>query len=160
MSVALVLPAAIFDISIQTRSAVTMGVTLLFASHALAGGLAAATDLVLPFSAGKETAEFIQRRGYADSTMVGSKYFIVSTVANYLDRPMYYAETGQFGTFSRWKAQRTAIAPADLVRTAQREGPPEPEGCRDGRELRSRCCGESVPELASFQRSIFTEERY
>ena len=75
--------------------------------------------MILPFSAGKETAAFIHRRGYADATLVGSKYFIVSTVANYLDRPMYYAETAQFGTFSRWKRQRTAVPPADLVRIAR-----------------------------------------
>ena len=149
-----------FSTLVTRRSVVTMGLTLLFASHALAGGLAAAIDLVLPFSAGKETAEFIQRRGYADSTMVGSKYFIVSTVANYLDRPMYYAETGQFGTFSRWKAQRTAIAPADLVRTAREKARLNRKDIVMVVSYDLGAAGESVPELASFQRSIFTEERY
>ena len=149
-----------FSTLVTRRSVVTMGLTLLFASHALAGGLAAATDLVLPFSAGKETSEFIQRRGYADSTMVGSKYFRVSTVANYLDRPMYYAETGQFGTFSRWKAQRTAIAPADLVRTAREKARLNRKDVVMVVSYDLGAAGESVPELASFQRSIFTEERY
>lgn len=149
-----------FSTFVLRTAAVTIGVTLLFASHAAAGVLAAATDLVLPFSAGKETAAFIQRRGYADATLVGSKYFIVSTVANYLDRPIYYAETAQFGTFSRWKWQRTAVAPADLVRTAR-------EMVRLNRKdvvmvvsYDLSLAGESLPLLASFQRSIFTEERY
>ena len=149
-----------FSTSAFRRSAITISVTLLFATHALSGGLAAATDLVLPFSAGKETAEFIQRRGYADSTMVGSKYFRVSTVANYLDRPMYYAETGEFGTFSRWKAQRTAIAPADLVRTAREQARLNRKDVVMVVSYDLGAAAENVPELASFQRSIFTEERY
>jgi hypothetical protein len=149
-----------FSTLVARRSAVIMSVTLLFASHALAGALAAGTDLVLPFSAGKETAEFIQRRGYADATMVGSKYFIVSTVANYLDRPMYYAETGRFGTFSRWQAHRTAIAPADLVRTAREMASLNRKDVVLVASYDLGAAGDSVAELASFQRSIFTEERY
>ncbi|HET6676491.1 MAG TPA: hypothetical protein VFG71_14195 [Nitrospiraceae bacterium] len=141
-------------------TAVTIGVTLLFASHAVAGALAAVTDLALPFSAGKETAAFIQRRGYVDATLVGSKYFIVSTVANYLDRPMYYAETAHFGTFSRWKGQRSAVAPADLVRTAREMAHVNRKDVLMVVSYDLGVAGETVPLLASFQRSIFTEERY
>jgi hypothetical protein len=142
------------------RSALTMAVTLLFAAHALAGTLAAATDLVLPFSAGKEAAEFIQRRGYADATMVGSKYFIVSTVANYLDHPMYYAENGTFGTFSRWKGPRTAVSPADLVRTAKEMARLHRQDVVLVVSYDLGAAADGVQGLASFQDSIFTEERY
>jgi hypothetical protein len=149
-----------FSTLVTKRSAMTIGVTLLFFGHALAGAVAAATDLVWPFSAGKETAAFIQQRGYAGATMVGSKYFRVATVANYLDRPMYYAETGNFGTFSRWKGPRTAVSPADLVRTAKEMA------CRNRKDVvlvtsyKLGAASESVRELASFQSSILTDERY
>ncbi|HEX2056277.1 MAG TPA: hypothetical protein VHF07_07275, partial [Nitrospiraceae bacterium] len=145
---------------IAGKSAITIGVTLMFAVHGLAGTLAAATDLALPFSAGKETAEFLERHGYGDAPMVGSKYFIVSTVANYLDRPMYYAESGRFGTFSRWKGPRTPVSPAELVRVARDMAHHNRKDVVIVASYDVGAAGETVPELASFQRSIFTEERY
>ena len=100
------------------RRGATGFVTLLFASHMVAGGLAASTDLIYPFSASKETAEFIERRGLIEATMVGSKFDIASAVANYLNHPVYYAEQKQMGTFVRWRDRRTRVTPAEVVRTA------------------------------------------
>ena len=145
---------------VSKRSAVTIGVTLLFASQAVAGALAAAIDLTWPFSAGKDTAEFIERRGYADATIVGSKYFMVSTAANYLNRPMYYAETGSFGTFSRWKGYRAPVSPADLLRTAREMARLHQKDVVMVVSYDLGVVGDSVQKLATFQRSIVPEERY
>jgi hypothetical protein len=142
------------------RSPSTIVVTLLFASQAMAGAVAAAADLTWPFSAGKETAEFLQRRGYADATLVGSKYFMVSTVANYLDRPMYYAETGNVGTFSRWKAQRSTVPPADLLQTARDLLHAHKKDVVMVVSYDLGIEGDDLLKLAAFQRSIVPEERY
>jgi len=142
------------------RWVITTCVTLLVAVHTLAGALAATTDLILPFSAGKEAAQFIEQHGYADATMVGSKYFIVSTVANYLNHPVYYAESGQFGTFFRWKGPRTPVSPADLVQTARSMARLNSKDVVLIVSYELGVAGAGVPELASFQRSILTEERY
>ena len=142
------------------QSAVTIAVTMLFVSQAVAGAVAAAVDLAWPFSAAKETAEFLQRRGYADATMVGSKYFMVSTVANYLDRPMYYAETKNFGTFSHWKGGRSAVSSADLLRTAREMVHLHQKDVVIVVSYDLGAAGDSVQKLATFQRSIVLEERY
>lgn len=145
---------------VARRSAVTICVTVLFVAHALAGTLVAATDLVMPFSAAKETAEFIQRSGYADATMVGSKYSRVSGVANYLEHPIYYAENGEFGTFFRWKGERTHISPAELVQTAKEMARLNRKDVMIVASYELGAAGQNVPELASFQRSILPDERY
>jgi hypothetical protein len=145
---------------ISKSSAITIVVTLLFASQAVAGELAAAADLAWPFSAGKETAEFIQRRGYADAIMVGSKYFMVSTVANYLDRPMYYMETGNFGTFSRWKGQRSVVSPDDLLWTAKELARQHQKDVVMVVSYDLGIVGDSLMKLATFHHSILPEERY
>ena len=142
------------------RSSSTIVVTLLFASQAVAGAVAASADLAWPFSAGKETAEFLQRRGYADATLVGSKYFMVSTVASYLDRPMYYAETGNVGTFSRWKGQRSAVSPADLLQAARELLHVHQKDVVMVVSYDLGVEGDDLLKLAAFQRSIVPEERY
>lgn len=142
------------------RRVASVFVTVLFAIHTVAGGLAAATDLVYPFSASRETAEFIERRGLTGTTMIGSGYAMAAAVAGYLNRPVYYAESKQTGTFVRWEEKRTRVTSADVVRTAG-------ELARLNQnnilliltyDLGSAATG--VLKLASFERSIVKEERY
>jgi len=146
-------------VGVRRRSAAVL-VILLFASHTAAGGLAATTDLIYPFSASKETAEFIERRGLIDSTMVGSKFDIASAVANYLNRPIYYAESKQIGTFVRWKQPRSRVSPADLVRQAQELAQQKHDDVVMIVSYDLGNAGVGVFKLASFQKSILDHERY
>jgi hypothetical protein len=142
------------------RGVRAMLITSLFAVHAAAGGLAGAADMVYPFSASKQTAEFIQQHGLAETTMVGSGYAMAAAVAGYLNRPIYYAENKQTGTFIRWREKRTRVTPADVVRIAEEQSRthhgdvllvltyPLADAARDTRSI------------ASFERSIVREERY
>ena len=135
-------------------------VTVLFALHTVAGGLSAATDLVYPFSASRETAEFIERRGLASTTMIGSGYAMAAAVAGYLNHSVYYAESKQTGTFVRWEEKRTPVTPADVVRTA---GELARLNHNDTLLILTYDLGPAatgVLKLASFERSIVKEERY
>jgi hypothetical protein len=142
------------------RWGVTASVTLLFAMHMLIGALAASTDVVYPFSASKEAAEFIQRRGLADATMLGSRFDAASSVANYLNHPIYYAENKQIGTFVLWKKPRSRVSPADLVRQAQELAQLKHEDVVMIVSYDLGSAGIGVLELASFQKSILDHERY
>jgi hypothetical protein len=135
-------------------------VTVLFAVHTVAGGLAAATDLAYPFSASRETAEFIERHGLADATMIGSGYAMAAAVAGYLNHAVYYAENKQTGTFVRWEEKRTPVTPADVVRAA---GELARLNHNDTLLILTYDLGfasTGVFKLASFERSVLKEERY
>ena len=149
-----------FQIAGSRRRGAAGVVTLLFASHMVAAALAASTDLIYPFSASKETAEFIERRGLIDSTMVGSKFDIASAVANYLNHPVYYAEQKQIGTFVRWKERRTRVTPAEVVRTAHELASMNHTDIVMIVSYDLGADGVGIMELASFQQSILKEERY
>ena len=135
-------------------------VTVLFAGHTVAGGLAAATDVVYPFSASKETAEFIERGGFMGATMVGSKFDLASAVAGYLNHPVYYIENKQTGTFIRWQDKRTRATPEEVVRKAVELSRLNRDSVVLILSYDLGSAGERTVELASFQRSILKEERY
>jgi hypothetical protein len=135
-------------------------VTLLFAGHTVAGALAAATDFVYPFSASKETAEFIERRGLMGTTMVGSKFDLASAVAGYLNHPVYYVENKQTGTFVRWQDKRTRVTPEEVVRKAADLAQLNHNNVVLILSYDLGTAGVRTFELASFQESILKEERY
>jgi len=149
-----------FQITRSRRRGVAGVVTLLFATHMVAAALAASTDLIYPFSASRQTAEFIERRGLIDSTMVGSKFDIASAVANYLNHPVYYVEQKQIGTFVRWKERRTRVTPAEVVRTAHELASMNHTDIVMIVSYDLGADGVGIMELASFQQSILKEERY
>lgn len=65
----------------------------------IVGIYAGAMDYVYPFSAGKETAEYIAQHDLNDLNILGSRYRQVSIISGYLDVPIYYLELEDWGTF-------------------------------------------------------------
>ncbi len=69
----------------------------------LGAGLAFfALDSVVPLSAGKETAQYIQEQGWQDVFIVGSNDSRMTPIAGYLNRKLYYPEIQGIGSFSQW----------------------------------------------------------
>jgi hypothetical protein len=134
--------------------------TLLFAAGAVAGGLAAATDLVYPFSASRDTAEFIERHGLTDTAMIGSGYAMAAAVAGYLNHPVYYAENRQTGTFIRWREKRTRVTPADVLRMAEEQSRQHHSDILLILTYELGPAAGEARKLASFERSIEPAERY
>ncbi|MDX2098837.1 MAG: hypothetical protein SFW36_13760 [Leptolyngbyaceae cyanobacterium bins.59] len=73
---------------------------LILTVQLIAGAIAFIRDLTLPYSAGRETAQFIQQQNLDQMFIVGSNDFAVTTVSGYLNRPIYYPEQQKLGTFS------------------------------------------------------------
>src|SRR5207248_5022451 len=71
----------------------------LLAIHVLAGIGANVADNLLPFSAGKETADYIRRELPADVTLAGVEDFCMSPVSAYLSREFYSPEMRSFAPF-------------------------------------------------------------
>jgi hypothetical protein len=85
------------------------------------GGLLTLASELRPFSNGRNTAEWLQRNGLADSFIMGSRDTTMATISGYLRRPIYYLECECDGRFIIWNTQRTlSIDMTEILIRAQR----------------------------------------
>ncbi len=70
--------------------------------HMVVGVHMAINDFLLPYSSGKETAQYIQARGWQDYPIFATRDVEVATVSGYLDREFYLPELGGFGSYAQW----------------------------------------------------------
>jgi hypothetical protein len=63
-------------------------------------------DLLIPFSASRETANFIQAAGWQDAFMVASRDANMAPISGYLDRQLYYPELQALGSFTIFGRER------------------------------------------------------
>lgn len=98
--------------------------TAVLGVQVIAAIIMVAADLKLPFSANRDAAAFLERTGRAQRPLVSQS--ISAGVSGYLDRPIYYADRGQPGTFIKWnlRAKRfnshAEIATETLIQAKQR----------------------------------------
>jgi hypothetical protein len=64
-------------------------------------------DYLVPFSNGKAAAECIRSHNLQDLPIVGDPDYTASTVAGYLDRPIYYISSSRYGTYIIWDHLRS-----------------------------------------------------
>jgi hypothetical protein len=86
----------------------------------LAGAYAIGMDWHYPFSQAKAMADYIQRRGLARLPIIGDVDFMITPVAGYLDRRVFYPQQGDWGSYAIWKARRKIIRPGDILNQARR----------------------------------------
>jgi len=101
--------------------------TLLLFVQVIAGLFAVGLDLAYPFSNGRDVAQYIQRKGFDHFEIVGLPDTAASTVAGYLDRPIYYLTGSRTGTFVVWNTARNQVQPLEAVLRTQppfETGPP------------------------------------
>jgi len=60
------------------------------------------SDFLLPYSSGKETAQYIKTKGWQDSPIFATRDVEVATVSGYLDREFYLPELKGFGSYAKW----------------------------------------------------------
>ena len=100
----------------QTRRVVW---TVLLGVQVIAGLFAVGLDLAYPFSNGRDVAQYIQRKGFDHLEIVGLPDTASSTVAGYLDRPIYYLAGSRSGTFVVWNIARNQVQPLEAVLRTQ-----------------------------------------
>ena len=59
-------------------------------------------DFLLPYSSGKETAQYIKTKGWEDFPIFATRDVEVATVSGYLDREFYMPELKGFGSYAQW----------------------------------------------------------
>jgi len=95
-------------------------VTALLAVHLVAGLWAASLDLFFPFSESKNAARFIKQHRLDRLLILGDADDAASSVAGYLDQPLYYPASRRWGSFIVWNQKRkTDLEPEELVAQAK-----------------------------------------
>ncbi len=84
-----------------------------------AGLLAAGLSLFYPFSAGRETARFIQDQGLDGLLLAGDEDDAASVISGYLRRPVYCLCARRWGTFVIWDQRRKGLEVPEAVERAR-----------------------------------------
>jgi hypothetical protein len=87
----------------------TTFIMAILSAQLVAGILGFIRDLTVPYSASRETAQFIKTHQLDSLLIVGSEDFAISPLCGYLDRKIYYPEIRQLGSFVLFNRKR-AIA--------------------------------------------------
>ena len=81
--------------------------TFCLAIHFAAGVHRTLYDFYVPYSAGKETANYIKEMGWSEQVMFGTRDVEVTTVSGYLDRDIFYPELNSFGSYAQWNKRKS-----------------------------------------------------
>jgi len=88
--------------------------TFSLAVHFGAGIHRTAYDFYTPYSASKATASYIEKKGWSEATIFGTRDVEVSTVAGYLDKDFYYPEIQGYGSYAQWN-KRNSLSREDTL---------------------------------------------
>ncbi|MEH1929525.1 hypothetical protein [Nostoc sp.] len=82
----------------------------------LGGGIYSfSRDLVVPFSASRETAQYLQKAGLDKEFIVASRDANMAPLAGYLNRKFYYPELQKMGSFTLFKKGRQEVEQAEIL---------------------------------------------
>ena len=102
------------------RVTLTGVLTVLLVVQAIGGLFATGLDLAYPFSNGRDVANYIRNHHLGNLEIIGLPDTASSTVAGYLDRPIYYPAGARLGTFVVWDRARSHLQPIHDVLASYR----------------------------------------
>lgn len=87
----------------------TTFIMIILYAQLVAGIVSFSRDLVIPYSASRDTAKYIQSQKLEQMFIAGSEDFAISPICAYLNRKVYYPETRQLGSFVLFTRQRNSL---------------------------------------------------
>ncbi|MEH2276602.1 MAG: hypothetical protein V7K40_17875 [Nostoc sp.] len=72
-------------------------------------------DLVVPFSASRETSQYIQKAGLNNEFIVASQDASMAPLSGYLNRKFYYPELQKMGSFTLFKKGRQNVEQVEIL---------------------------------------------
>ncbi len=72
-------------------------------------------DLILPFSASRETAQYIQKAGLDNEFIVASRDANMAPLSGYLNRKFYYPELQKMGSFTLFNKSRQDVQQVQIL---------------------------------------------
>lgn len=83
----------------------------------LGGGIFGFTrDIIIPFSASKQTANYIQKAQLNNEFIVASRDANMAPLAGYLNRQLYYPELQKMGSYTLFKDGRQDVQQTEILR--------------------------------------------
>lgn len=73
-------------------------------------------DLIIPFSASRETVNYIQKSQLKDDFIVASRDANMAPLSGYLNRKFYYPEIQKLGSFTIYKKNRQGVKQSEILR--------------------------------------------
>ncbi len=83
--------------------------------------LAFSIDLSNPFSAAKQTAQFIRNQNLQEMLIAADDPFATLSVSGYLDKPLYYIARGNFGTFAIFDNRNQVYSQPQLLQNVSQQ---------------------------------------
>ena len=136
---------------------------IIILSAQLAAGLVAfSRDLVVPYSASRAAARYIQSQHLERMFMVGSRDATISPLCGYLNRKIYYPERQGLGSFVLFNSQRKEVdATAVLEQVSQLlQQKPTTILLILNHELNTARADLKVSTLSKFTKSLIFNEKY
>ena len=119
-------------------------------------------DLIVPFSAGRETASFLQKNQLDREFIAGSRDANMAPISAYLGRSLYYPDLGRMGSFTLFRDDRTELDRAEIL--AHIESKLLPQRSRVllilHKKLKTKRDGLKISPIAQFENSWTDTERY
>jgi hypothetical protein len=129
----------------------------------LAGGIVAfSRDLLIPYSASREAANFIKSQQLDKMFIVGSRDANVSPLCGYLNRQFYYPERQGLGSFVLFNSQRKEVDSATVLEQVSQLIQEKQINILLilNSELTASRADLSVSFLSKFTKSFISNERY
>ena len=99
----------------QMSIILTNCLTLLFTVHVVGGIIALINDYKYPFSAAKETSEYLKLQDLSNTIVVGHASPSASAIAGYKNElSIYFLDANRYGTFIRWDNKRRRNLPINI----------------------------------------------
>jgi hypothetical protein len=133
----------------------------LLCTQVIANVFAVGMDLIYPFSASQEVANFIRKQGLENALIVGSSDAPTASVAGYLNRRIYYPESDRLGSFILWQGRERVRPSVMLSKVSQLLNGNQKEALLVlSYELKANHPDLTIGRLFDSQRSIALNETY
>lgn len=134
---------------------------VLLSIHLITGLFASGMDWEVPFSTGKAVAQYIKDNKMEDMLILGDKDAPTSTVAGYLNRPIYYLRGARLGSFIIFDKNRLVYIPE--LRLFEKTARLAQKNKSDvllvlNYKLKTDC--DSISKLEEFDKSIVADENF
>ena len=100
---------------LRVKSYFSSFLILVLCIHFLAGIHRVFIDVIYPYSASKEVAEFVRNSEYKNWPLFGTRDVEIASVSGYLGTSIYYPELEKRGTYAEWKNRNSNLRREDTI---------------------------------------------
>ncbi len=119
-------------------------------------------DLIVPFSAGRETSYYLIENNLDREFIIGSRDANMASISTYLQRKLYYPELKHMGSFTLFRAERNKLKHEEILAQIESDLLPDKERVLLilHKKLKAENKNLQIEEITRFENSWIDTERY